>query len=104
MMEPEPHVIVGQIWSLRRCSSSAAVQKVETLDGELIVHVSILGSNGEVELGHAPFAHQAFLRSVDSLQAISRDNDADFWEGYSYWRSEYDRGAAGVFSVDVCDV
>jgi hypothetical protein len=103
MVEPETYVAAGQVWSLRRCPSRAAIHKVEALEGKLVVHVSILSSDGEVELGHAPFAHDAFLRSVGRVLSTTTD-DADFQAGYAYWRSEYDRGAAGVFIIDVCDL
>jgi hypothetical protein len=103
MVDPEPIVSAGQVWSLRRCSSRAAVQRVESLGDGIIVHVSVLNADGQVELGHAPFEYAAFLRSVDRVLSTSTA-DAAFHEGYAYWRSEYDRGAAGVFNVDVCDV
>ena len=101
MVDPEPLVSEGQVWSLRRCSNRAVVQKVESLGGGIVVHVSILNVDGEVELGHAPFDYAAFLRSVGNVVS-TRSDDADFREGYAHWRSEYDRGAAGVFNVDVC--
>jgi hypothetical protein len=92
----------GQVWSLRGCSSRAAVHALETLGDEDIVHVSILDSGGEVRVGHMPFARLAFLNSADQIVATVAP-ETEFREGYAYWRAEFEKGAAGVYAIDVCE-
>jgi hypothetical protein len=92
----------GQVWSLRGCSSRAAVHALETLGDEDIVHVSILDSGGEVRVGHMPFARLAFLNSADQIVATVAP-ETEFREGYAYWRAELEKGAAGVYAIDVCE-
>ncbi|HEX8256792.1 MAG TPA: hypothetical protein VF589_04100 [Allosphingosinicella sp.] len=75
---------------------------IETLGDEEIVHVSILDSAGEVEVGHMPFARPAFLRSADQLLATVAPGD-EFRQGYAYWRAEFEKGAAGIYAIDVCE-
>jgi len=76
----------GQVWSLSGCSSRAAVHAVETLGDYDIVHVSILDSDGEIKVGHMPFARLAFLNSADQIVAMVAPED-QFLEGYAYWRA-----------------
>lgn len=92
----------GQVWSLRGCSSKAAVHAIETLGNEDIVHVSILDSGGEVRVGHMPFARLAFLNSADQIVATGAPKD-DFREGYAHWRAEFEKGGAGVYAIGVCE-
>jgi hypothetical protein len=92
----------GQVWSLRGCSSRAAVHAVEIVRDEDIVHVSILDRDGEVQVGHMPFARLSFLRSVGQIVAMASPAD-EFREGYAYWRAEFEKGAAGVYAIEVCE-
>lgn len=92
----------GQVWSLRGCSSRAAVHAVEAVRDGDIVHVSILEANGEVQVGHIPFTRLSFVRSVDQVVAVASPAD-EFREGYAYWRGEFEKGAAGVYAIDVCE-
>lgn len=78
------------------------MQGIETLEGEEIVHVSILDNVGEVEVGHMPFARLAFLKSADQVISTVALRD-EFREGYAYWRAEFEKGAAGVYGIDVCE-
>lgn len=103
MEELKTALAIGQVWSLKRCSNKAVVRKIETIGDARIVHVSITNSDREVKLGHAPFDRATFLKSVDQLLSMCSD-DADFREGYAYWRSEFERGVAGVFSIDACEL
>jgi hypothetical protein len=66
------------------------------------VHVSILDRTGEVRVGHMPFEKLAFLRSADQIVGTVAPFP-DFREGYAYWRSEFGKGAAGVYAIDVCE-
>ena len=103
-LKPSPMNMLypGQVWSLKGCSSRAAVHAIETLGNEDIVHVSILDSDGDVRVGHMPFARLAFVNSADQIVATVAPED-DFREGYAYWRAEFDKGAAGVYAIDVCE-
>ena len=92
----------GQVWSIRGCSSRAAVHAIETVRDEDIVHVSILDGDGEVQVGHMPFARLPFLRSADQVVATVSPVD-QFREGYAYWRAEFEKGAAGVYAIGVCE-
>src|SRR5688500_10642656 len=103
MDESESQIIAGQLWSLKRCRRRAVVQMVERIGNQDVIHISILDGDGDVIVGHAPFDRAAFLSSVDRVMSHS-GADADFHEGYAYWRTEFERGAAGVFSIDVCEL
>jgi hypothetical protein len=92
----------GQVWSLKGCSCRAAVHAIETLGNEDVVHVSILDSGGEVRVGRMPFARLAFLNSADQIVATVIP-ESEFREGYAYWRAEFEKGAAGVYAMDVCE-
>ena len=66
------------------------------------MHVSILDSHGEVRVGHMPFARVAFLSSAEQIVTMPAP-EADFLEGYAYWRSEFEKGAGGTYDIDVCE-
>jgi hypothetical protein len=78
------------------------VQAIERLGDQDIVHVSILDAAGEVEVGHMPFNRVAFLKSADQVVSTGAPEN-EFREGYAYWRAEFEKGAAGVYALDVCE-
>lgn len=53
-------------------------------------------------IGHMPFAESAVSASVTELLGQA-DPLPDFNEGYESWRSAYDDGHAGVFTITVAE-
>lgn len=106
---------VGQVWTYAtrpgEAGSRIVVLKIEdeTSFGT-IVHIAIRGvcirrsAGAEVtELPHIPISRAAFERSVLSVES-RLDRLPDFAEGYNIWRTAFDAGQAGVFSVAIAEI
>jgi hypothetical protein len=107
----------GQVWSYKTRpgeeNSTLLINKVDT-DPRLgaIFHVSISDvsvrnprapSGVTSDLPHFPVSKQTLEQSCVKLLG-ERSPNADYREGYAEWRSAFDRGEAGVFSISVSEI
>lgn len=112
----ESHYQVGQTWYYRTRpgdeGSTFTVLKVETHpELGVIVHITVQGiriKNPQVPNGfsggisHMPFAEEAIDNSV--LNMVSEANPLpDYQEGYEEWRTAFENGSAGIFSITVAE-
>ncbi|WP_064014849.1 hypothetical protein [Deinococcus puniceus] len=106
----------GQRWTYRtrpgEDTSTALILKREELPGGPVLHVQLDGlrlhnpltpSGLQTELGHLPLteaAAQACLTElIDAHAAIPTDQS-----GYQQWRSAFDAGEAGVFTLPLAEI
>ncbi len=117
-----PHVVgaseefsPGQVWSYEsRPQEEASTLTVLRIDaGEpRIVHIALEGLNtqmrqpqkGEIhEMGHIPISELALRQSVKIL-VNSSSPLPEFESGYSEWKSAYEAGKAGYFTIPVAAI
>lgn len=107
----------GQVWSYKTRkgeeSSRVLINKVE-LNPKLgkIFHISVSGvkvKNPHIaggistDLPHFPVSEATLKKSLTKLNGKSQPNP-DYREGYQTWRSAFDKGQAGIFTIDVADI
>lgn len=107
----------GQVWSYKTRkgeeSSRVLINKVET-NPKLgkIFHISVSGvkvknpriaGGMSTDLPHFPVSEETLKKSLTQLSGKSRPNP-DYHEGYQTWKSAFDKGKAGVFTIDVADI
>jgi hypothetical protein len=107
----------GQLWNYKTRKgeegSQVLINKVET-DAKLgkIFHISVSGvkvKNPKIaggfstDLPHFPVSEETLKKSLTKLKAKSQPNP-DYYEGYKTWKSAFDKGEAGVFTIDVADI
>jgi hypothetical protein len=107
----------GQVWRYHarpgEPESTLAISRVETHDAVgTVVHVRVTGlrvrnphapEGVTGEIGHMPFAETAIDASVVELLRQDVAVAAAENEGYEQWRSAFDAGDAGVFTIPVRD-
>lgn len=70
-----------------------------------IVHIAISGvsyGDGHSSIPHLPFSEAAIESSVTTL-ASEGSPVPDYAEGYRQWRSAFDTGKGGVFTISVAE-
>jgi hypothetical protein len=107
----------GQVWSYKtrpgEGNSTLLINKVE-IDPRLgaIFHVSVSGvsvKNSRVSSGvtsdlpHFPVSKQTLELSCVNLVGKSPPN-AEYREGYAEWRSAFNQGKAGIFSIPISEI
>ncbi|MDF3822889.1 hypothetical protein P3G55_23530 [Leptospira sp. 96542] len=107
----------GQIWSYKTRigeeNSKILINKIE-FDPRLgpIFHISITGvkvksprspSGIATELSHAPVSKKTLDDSVTKLVSTSKP-DLRYREGYKEWKSAFDNGDAGVFTISIQEI
>ncbi len=107
----------GQVWTYHVKpgdeGSTLQINKVEK-DPKLgaIYHISVFGlriSNPRVaggvltELPHLPVSKETLDKSVESLSRAAVRPVA-YEEGYAHWKSEFDAGRAGIYTVSVAEI
>jgi len=105
---------VGQIWSYQtrpgESESTVTIVKLEVNEdlGD-IAHIRIDGvklkspsaPSGIVDfIGHMPYEASALKKSVTELRGTTKSLP-DFEEGYEIWKSAFDQGKAGIFTIPV---
>jgi hypothetical protein len=111
-----PRLRAGDVWTYRTRpgeeASTLTILATEIAhDAHAIVHVRIDGvripnphapRGASSVVGHMPFA----LASVEA-SVVARVGRADLaerdFDGYAEWRAAFERGKAGVFTLDVAD-
>jgi len=108
---------VGQEWNYKTRpgeeKSTLKILKIEEYPQTgKVIHISIGGfqirsaASTEVlahEFTHIPISEKALNESVTELKnekvALPK-----FMEGYTYWKKEFDKGQAGIFSISVAQI
>ena len=105
---------VGQIWEYEtRETESASTFIIVALQNHnnlgVIINVYVDGlkiKNPSIEAGisnviqHLPFSKQAIEMSVTKLRG-KREQLPDYQEGYKEWKTAFESGDAGVFTITV---
>ncbi|WP_255991619.1 hypothetical protein [Chitinolyticbacter albus] len=107
----------GQLWSYKTRkgeeNSRVLINKIET-NAKLgkIYHISVLGvkvKNPHIaggistDLPHFPVSAETLKKSLIKLNGKSQPNP-DYQEGYKTWKNAFDKGEAGIFTIDVADI
>lgn len=101
----------GQIWKYKtRVNESDSRVTILSIDKENhITHVELNGlklldnSKNEIfaiSIGHLPIATDVFLSSITEFECISI---VELNEGYNHWKLEFQKGNAGVWSINLSD-
>jgi len=57
------------------------------------------------KISHLPITEEALYKSIISIKNDTRQMpDSIEMDGYSYWKKEFDKGNAGVFSIPVSEI
>lgn len=107
----------GQLWSYKTRpgeeKSTVLINKVETHEklGK-IFHISVEGvrvvnrhhaSGFSTELPHFPVSEETLKKSL--VKRIGqRAPNPDYVEGYNTWKSAFDAGKAGIFTISVAEI
>lgn len=108
---------VGQEWNYKTRqgeeNSTLKILKIEEyLQHGKVIHISISGlkvrnPNSKEgiaeEFTHIPISEKALDESVTELKNEKTKVSKNI-EGYSYWKKEFDKGQAGVFSISVSEI
>ena len=108
---------VGQEWNYKtrqgEANSTLKILKIEEyLQHGKVIHISIGGlkvrnPNSKEgiaeEFTHIPISEKALDESVTELKN-ENSKIPKYIEGYSYWKKEFDKGQAGVFSIPVSEI
>lgn len=107
----------GQVWSYKTRNgeqgSKLLINKVEA-DPKLgsVYHISLSGvhvqnpsapSGINTELPHFPVSKQTLEQSCIKLLGRSEPNP-QYLDGYSAWKSAFDQGRAGIFTISVAEI
>ncbi|WP_262149174.1 hypothetical protein [Chryseobacterium foetidum] len=108
---------VGQEWNYHTRNeeenSTLKILKIEEYPEQgKVIHISIGGLNvdsskGEKDLSneitHIPITEEALHKSITELKnaKVRLPNKI---EGYDFWKKEFDKGEAGVFSIPVSEI
>jgi hypothetical protein len=93
--------------------STVLINKVEK-DAKLgrIFHISILGvkvknkrapGGVSTELPHSPVSEETLKKSLAKYLGSSAPNP-EYVEGYKIWKDAFDKGHAGVFTIEVAEI
>ncbi len=105
----------GQVWAYDTREgeeqSRLLILKVEDLDGHQIVHVAVSGlmiTRGNPPeaviqmIQHMPFDGAAVKASLVRQEGFL-EVPSGLLEGYSMWRTAYEKGEAGVYTISIAD-
>lgn len=110
---------VGQQWNYKtrptEKSSILTILKIEEYpETGKVIHISVSGlkmknpasSTGYAEiLSHIPISEQALDKSVTSLKnETGKKPDSLELDGYSYWKKEFGKGDAGIFTIPISEI
>ncbi len=97
----------GDIFEIRKKQTDQRffiqIGKIEILDGEEVIHLSIFDDNLSEIISHAPFLKKDFEQ--EDISYVKNDSLlSDFSTGYEIWEDYYSQGEAGVFSGRLLEV
>lgn len=110
---------VGQEWYYKKRptekSSILTILKIEEYpETGKVIHISISGlkikdttsTTGIADkFTHIPLSEEALNKSVTTLKnGTYKKPDSLEMDGYSYWKKEFDKGNAGIFTIPVSEI
>ncbi|MEY8761869.1 hypothetical protein [Chryseobacterium tongliaoense] len=110
---------VGQEWNYKTRpaeeNSTIKILKIEEYPKTgKIIHISVsrlrMKNPGNPEgfaekLSHIPISEDALDKSVTKLKSENgKIPDSIEMDGYSYWKREFDKGEAGIFTIPVSEI
>ncbi|MDR4951649.1 hypothetical protein REB14_05580 [Chryseobacterium sp. ES2] len=110
---------VGQEWNYKtrptEKNSTLTILKIEEYpETGKVIHISVSGLKmknpaspiGYAEtLSHIPISEEALDKSVTSLKnETGKKPDSLKMGGYSYWKKEFDKGDAGIFTIPISEI
>ncbi|EJL72478.1 hypothetical protein [Chryseobacterium populi] len=110
---------VGQEWKYKTRpaeeNSTIKILKIEEYPKTgKVIHISVNGlrmkNPGSPEgfaksLSHIPISEEALDKSVTKLKNENgKMPDSTEMDGYSYWKKEFDKGNAGIFTIPVSEI
>lgn len=109
----------GQEWNYKtRPTEKNSILKIlkieEYPETGKVIHISISGlkiknpasPTGFAEyFSHIPISEEALDKSVTTLKSETGEKpDSLEMDGYSYWKREFDKGDAGIFTIPVSEI
>ncbi|MDR3025892.1 hypothetical protein [Chryseobacterium sp.] len=110
---------VGQEWNYKtrptEKNSTLTILKIEEYpETGKVIHISISGlkikdttsTTGIADkFTHIPISEEALDKSVTNLKSeTGKKPDSLEMDGYSYWKKEFDKGDAGIFTIPVSEI
>ncbi|MDW9379953.1 hypothetical protein [Chryseobacterium sp. JV558] len=110
---------VGQEWNYKtrptEKNSTLTILKIEEYhETGKVIHISISGlkikdttsTTGIADkFTHIPISEEALDKSVTTLKSeTGKKPDSLEMDGYSYWKKEFDKGDAGIFTIPVSEI
>lgn len=110
---------VGQVWNYKtrptEKNSTLKILKIEEYpETGKVVHISISGlkvknpasPTGFAEyFSHLSISEEALNKSVTSLKnETDKKPDSLEMDGYSYWKKDFNKGKAGIFTIPVSEI
>ena len=103
----------GQVWSYKTRTSEEGsrltIIKTDGHDKDLVIHIKIDGlkliakDSGDVigtSIEHLPINLEMFKKSVRKIESVV---ESSINEGYLHWKKLFDKGNAGVWSIEIAD-
>jgi hypothetical protein len=108
---------VGQVWSYQsRAGDDSSVVLINLIETDpklgAIYHISVLhvhipgvtnNSKAATDLPHLPVSKETLDKSVVALVG-HREVLSGYREGYDLWRTAFDAGHAGIYTLSVADI
>jgi hypothetical protein len=103
----------GQVWSYKtrpgEQGSTLTILRIEEADKKRIVHIRVdhihlkncLGGPEPESFEHMPFSREAL--DLSAIKTVGTVAVPDFKNGYSQWRSAWDAGQAGYYTITVAE-
>ncbi|MCW1960554.1 hypothetical protein [Chryseobacterium viscerum] len=110
---------VGQKWNYKtRPAEKNSILKILKIEGYpetgKVIHISIsdlkmknpASPTGFAEyISHIPISEEALDKSVINLKKVTyKKTDSLEMDGYFYWKKEFDKGNAGIFTIPVSEI
>jgi hypothetical protein len=107
----------GQLWAYKTRAgeekSTVLINKIEThqklgkifhisVDGVRVKNIHIHGGVSS-ELPHFPVSEETLKKSLSKLLGKRKPNP-NYIEGYNTWKSAFDAGEAGIFTISVSEI
>ncbi|WP_213277094.1 hypothetical protein [Chryseobacterium indologenes] len=109
----------GQEWNYKtRPTEKSSILKIlkieEYPETGKVIHISISGlkikdtssiTGIADKFTHIPISEEALDKSVTTLKSeTGKKPDSLEMDGYSYWKREFDKGDAGIFTIPVSEI
>ena len=93
----------GEIWKITQGKYSGYYIHFHNVSEHDVIGKIVNLSVPEAKISHMPFSEKAILKS--EIQFISGDANLgkEWQEGYSIWKSAFEDGDAGVYSITISE-